>query len=362
MTIRAVHILRDDADARFGGDVVHLHALVDAVGAHGIDAVAATWDVAPATADVVHLWNLDLPFALRDHAEAARRRWPGAAVVVTPIFWPWPLGSLLRARDPSIWYRAARNGAKAWVSWPAVRRTLAGVDSVIACSGRELALLSRYYRLPRPPTWSAAPTGVWAAVWGEQRAPATRAAVLAEAGLPHDTVSLVVCAGRLEPLKNQRTLVRAVSAVPGAALVLVGAASDRRYTTSVLDAATDVLPGRFAWLGRRPQDEVRRLLAAADVHALVSYREVASLSSLEAAASGSEVVVSRWSSAEEYFGDLAHLCDADDEASVVTALERARAAPRQPALQQLVAGSYDWSVAGRMVAERYEDVVARRGR
>ena len=64
---------------------------------------------------------IDLPFALRDQARAARDRWPGAAVVLTPIFWPWAPASLLRGRDPAIWYRAGRNAAKAWVTWRALR-------------------------------------------------------------------------------------------------------------------------------------------------------------------------------------------------------------------------------------------------
>ena len=66
--MRAVHILRDDHLTRPGGDLVHLHAHVQALRLHGIEAQATTWDAAPQSTDVVHLYNLDLPITDDENA------------------------------------------------------------------------------------------------------------------------------------------------------------------------------------------------------------------------------------------------------------------------------------------------------
>jgi glycosyltransferase involved in cell wall biosynthesis len=92
----------------------------------------------------------------------------------------------------------------------------------------------------------------------------------------------------------------------------------------------------------------------------VSYREVASLSSLEAAAAGCEIVVGEWGSAEEYFGDRAHRCDVASPTSVATAIVGATTLPSQPGLRALVEATFDWSVPGRALADVYRRLDTRR--
>jgi glycosyltransferase involved in cell wall biosynthesis len=349
--VRALHVLRQDHLTRPGGDLVHLHAHVRALRLHGVDAVAATWDEAPATVDIVHLYNLDLPISLARHAREARSRWPRARVVITPIFWPWNVAMVARSGDPTVWYRALRNGLKAWSTWLPARRALSAADAVTPLSNREAVLLRGYYRIPPSRSWRQTRTGVWLSEWdvdGEARR--DRTALLAPLGVDADVRSVVACVARLEPLKNQLTLVRAVARLDGAALLLVGGGRDRRYAERVVALGRRMLAGRFAWLGAVPGPEVRRVLAHADVHALTSFREVASISCLEAAAAGCGVVMTRWSSAEEYLGDGVHLCSPDSAAEVAAAIAAATSDPRRVALRRRVE-RLDWSEVGADLVE-----------
>jgi glycosyltransferase involved in cell wall biosynthesis len=357
--IRAAHVIRHDHNGRFGGDVVHLRANVAALRAEGIDAVEVEWHQIDGDVDVIHLYNLDLPLELRAHVAEARGRWPGAKVVITPIFWPWRPASVLRAREPAIAYRAARNAAKAWLTWLPVRRALVAADAVCPCSERELGLLAGYYRIRDTRSWRAAPTGVWIKDWPARSAPPDRARLAKAVGLAEEPATVVTSVGRIEPLKNQLSLVKAVAQVPGASLVLVGADRDRGYAERVMKLGRRALPGRFAWIDRIPHHEVQQLLADTDIHALLSFREVASLSSLEGGAAGCEVVVTRWSSTEEYYGDTAHYCEPHDVASIVAAIDHAMASPRQPALRERIEARFDWSMSARIVAGCYRDAIAR---
>jgi glycosyltransferase involved in cell wall biosynthesis len=147
--------------------------------------------------------------------------------------------------------------------------------------------------------------------------------------------------------------------MPDAGLVLVGAAGDPRHATKVVDAAARLLPGRFRWIDRVTHDRVRELLSNIDVHVLPSFREVASLSSLEAAAAGCAVVVARTRATEEYFGGDVQYCSPDSAPSVRRAIEAARAAPRQPDLRRRIEERFDWSQGGSVLADCYERLARR---
>jgi glycosyltransferase involved in cell wall biosynthesis len=354
VAIRAAHIVRDDHATNFGGDIVHLRGHVAGLRGQGIDAFETTWQDAPDDVDVLHLYNIERPLTLHAHVAGAATRWPKAKIVITPIFWPWKPSMVLRSRDLAIVYRATRNAAKTRATWLHVRRALARADAVSAFSHRELHLLSRYYRLPAGPSWHVAASGLRVDDWPARTGPADRAGLATELGLGITPSVVVTCVGRIEPLKNQRTLVKAVARLPDAALVLVGARRDRRYADSVLRLAERELPGRFAWLDRVPHADVRRILCNSDVNALVSFREVVGLASLEAAASGCELVVTTWGSTEEYYGDLAHYCDAYSSRDMADAIARSVHSPRQPELRLRVESHYDWSASGRIIASWYD--------
>ena len=101
---------------------------------------------------------------------------------------------------------------------------------------------------------------------------------------------LILCVGALIPLKGQALLIGALAALPGATLLLAGhgpAQSDYQALAERLGVA-----GRVRFLGNVPHDDVPRLMAAADVMALVSEREGLANAWVEALACGTPVVAS----------------------------------------------------------------------
>jgi len=114
--------------------------------------------------------------------------------------------------------------------------------------------------------------------------------------LPPDPLLLYV--GRLQPIKGLETLLDAMTALDGAArLLIVGGDQDEpenghadylRERVSVLG-----LRERVSFLGAQPQERLRLFYAAADATVMPSYYESFGMVALEAMACGSPVIASR---------------------------------------------------------------------
>ncbi|MEK8035843.1 MAG: glycosyltransferase [candidate division NC10 bacterium] len=114
--------------------------------------------------------------------------------------------------------------------------------------------------------------------------------------LPPDPLLLYV--GRLQPIKGLETLLDAMTALDGAAqLLIVGGDQDEpenghadylRERVSVLG-----LRERVSFLGAQPQERLRLFYAAADATVMPSYYESFGVVALEAMACGSPVIASR---------------------------------------------------------------------
>jgi len=125
--------------------------------------------------------------------------------------------------------------------------------------------------------------------------------------VPEDT-PVVVCVGSLEPVKGQDTLLRAMSFIPDAVLVLVGDG-----TLSVqLHALADELgiASRVRFLGRRT--DVPQLLKAADLYVQASRWEGFGIAVLEAMAAGIPVLASDVPGLAHVTGDTGVLFPAGD--------------------------------------------------
>jgi hypothetical protein len=149
----------------------------------------------------------------------------------------------------------------------------------------------------------------------------------------------VLCVGRIEDLKNQLTLIRALRDEP-LRLVLVGDENPlhRGFARAVRRAAA--ARPRTLLLSGLSRGLLLSAMAAARVHVLASWFETAGLVSLEAAACGCAVVSTSRGYARAYLGDEAHYCDPGDPRSireaVLAALQRGPAEGlRRRVLQQL---------------------------
>jgi len=355
---RVLHVLRGDHAGHVGGDLVQLSSTVEGLRSAGVDALAATIEEAPADIGVVHLYNLQRPAALLRDLRRARRRWPEAAVVLSPVWWPMRLRDMARTRDRELVGKAIKTRLKGTAWWPFLRHVLSAVDLVLPNSEAEVRALRRSFRLSPSDEdqrrWAVVPNGIHLERWPLRRASAEeRAATIAGLGLDPSVEIVAACVARVEPVKNQLAVVRALDRLPHVGLALIGPVGEERYGAAVRSAADDPRRrGRVAFAGRLPPEAIGAVLASVDVHVLASYRETPGLASLEAAATGCAVVVTADGSAPEYFGSTAYVADPVDETSIATAIAAAAADPRQPAARRQVE-RHDWSAAVQALLAAY---------
>lgn len=162
---------------------------------------------------------------------------------------------------------------------------------------------------------------------------------------------MVLCAGRIEPRKNQHILVEACREL-GVELWLVGKAKDASYVALCKKSAQDSACVRF--FEEISQDELRSFYAQAKVHALISWYETPGLSTLEALSFGCQAVVSRGGCTEEYFGDAAQYCDPRDLASVKDAIRTSLARKDAPRAKI----SITWDDAARETQAAYRRLLS----
>lgn len=128
----------------------------------------------------------------------------------------------------------------------------------------------------------------------------------------------VLCVGRIEPIKNQLTLCRAMRGVQRR-LLLVGAVLPGNE--AYLAACRRALPS-LVHIPHLDRDLLRHVYAAAACHVLASWFETTGLATLEALAAGTPCVVSRTPCVEEYFGGRVEVADAGDVEALRRAVDR----------------------------------------
>ena len=107
------------------------------------------------------------------------------------------------------------------------------------------------------------------------------------------------------------------------------------------------------FLGAIPHEELKELYRVAKVHALVSWMETPGLSSLEAAAMGCNIVVTKKGDTEEYFEDFAFYCEPDDVSTIKEAIDKAYSSPFKEELRNKILMNYTWEKAAESTLRGY---------
>ncbi len=328
-----------------GGGEIQMLALAAALPTADVKArLWRPWEESLAEADCLHLFGSQpehLPVV-----EAARRH--GIAVVLSPIAWfeladywrePRPLPRRLAACARFL----ARSAYPRLPSWR--RRLYHAVDLLLPNSTAEARQLHRYFQVP-PARIHSVPNGAH-----ERFAQADPEPFAQRVGTRH----FVLCAGRIEPRKNQLGLLRALQGT-GVPIVLLG----------------NVVPGHEAYLA------ACRRAAGPDVHfvphvghndpllasayaacgcvVLPGWFETPGLVALEAGMSGTPLVLPEGGSAREYFGPEAAYVKPNDLRGIRRAILAALARPRNADLAELVRTNFSWNAAAQATRDAYEKV------
>lgn len=233
---------------------------------------------------------------------------------------------------------------------------LRGVAFVATCHGGEtperLKVLARAYRLLRPVLVSCGPgvtEGLRAGglepaatinngIPASTVAPETQRALAEEFGLrPEEPV--VAAVGRLDPVKNQQQIIRAVARWPHLGVVICGDGSERQSLEAL--ARECGVEDRVIFAGMRR--DVLEIMHAAEAVVLVSRVEGLPVTLLEAMAEGTPVVATRVLGTEQLVRDGHNglLVEVDDDETLAKAFQRL---VQEPGLaRQLAAGGLETS-------------------
>ena len=174
----------------------------------------------------------------------------------------------------------------------------------------------------------------------------------------YDLRNFVLCAGRIESLKNQLSLIRALKD-SGLTLILIGELNPYHglYSRKVL---REIGRNRkMFYLSGLSQGELPSAYAAARVHVQPSWFETSGLASLEAGLVGCNIVLTSRGYAREYFKDYAWYCDPEDTSSIHQAVLKAYHSPKRRGLKKHILQNYTWEKAAKETRKAYQEILER---
>lgn len=273
---------RRSADRRPGGDALQVEESAALARARGVRAevVHDAGSARPGRGDVVHLFGIQRCHDWGDLPERARAA--GARLLVTPLYHSLRryhrhgrrgpdrlLARLLPDPDRFAGLRWGRTGVRERAA-----RILRLADRVLLVHEGEAALLRDEIGIAvEDARAEVVPVAIPGR--GPQQEPE-------DGGLG----AFLLCAGRVEPLKDPM-IVRAAASTLGLPALFAGAGAGPRHP-----GYARALLGGPEWIGDLPHATLLRLMGQARVHVLASWAEVVGRVTLEAALAGAAVVLS----------------------------------------------------------------------
>jgi glycosyltransferase involved in cell wall biosynthesis len=165
---------------------------------------------------------------------------------------------------------------------------------------------------------------------------------------------VVLCAARIEGIKNQLNLIKAMNGT-GYTLLLVGSAAPNQK--DYYDECRKIAAGNIQFHDHISQESLVGYYKTAKVHALPSWFETCGLSSLEAAAMGCNLAITERGYTREYFGNDAFYCDPGDPESIFNGIEMAAKSNCRKQLQEKIIQQYTWQRAAAITFEAYKKIL-----
>jgi glycosyltransferase involved in cell wall biosynthesis len=164
----------------------------------------------------------------------------------------------------------------------------------------------------------------------------------------------VLCVARIEGIKSQLNLVKAVKGLP-LKLILIGKPSPNHlkyYQKVKKEADSNVI-----FLDYIDHDKLPQYYKVAKVHVLPSWFETTGLSSLEAGVMGCNLVISDKGDTREYFKDFAYYCEPESVESIREAVIQAYKNPINPKLREHIMKNFNWGKTAEKTLEAYHKVL-----
>lgn len=167
--------------------------------------------------------------------------------------------------------------------------------------------------------------------------------------------NLVLCVARIEGIKNQVNLIRALNDTRYR-LLIIGDYAPNQYP--YYQECRRIAASNVTFIDHVPQEELVGYYQKAKVHILPSWFETCGLSSLEAGAMGCNIVITDKGYTREYYGDYAWYCDPGNPGSILKAVDRAAHAGVSPGLRNKILNKYTWKQAAACIARAYDQIIS----
>ncbi|MEO8415696.1 MAG: glycosyltransferase family 4 protein [Ginsengibacter sp.] len=165
---------------------------------------------------------------------------------------------------------------------------------------------------------------------------------------------MVVCVARIEGLKNQINLIKALNNSEYQ-LYLIGNPATNQAT--YYDECRSLAAKNIHFIHHIRQEELIPYYQKAKVHILPSWFETCGLSSLEAAAMGCNVVITNKGYASEYFKHHAFYCEPSSPGSIKEAIFNASNGTVCTKFQQKIIADFTWQNTAVNTYKAYKKIV-----
>jgi len=171
--------------------------------------------------------------------------------------------------------------------------------------------------------------------------------------IPRDP-RLVICVARIEGIKNQFNLIRALNH-SDYSLKLIGDPAPNQ--SGYYRLCREIAGPNVEFISAMPQKQLLPHYAMASIHVLPSWFETTGLSSLEAVIMGCKPVVSSRGDVYDYLGDDVFYCDPSSAESIRQAIENASRKETSESLKNRIRSNFHWDMAALRTREAYQNVI-----
>jgi len=167
--------------------------------------------------------------------------------------------------------------------------------------------------------------------------------------------NFVFCPGRIEPLKNQIGIIKALE---GLDITIVFAGQKNcKHKVYLRDFEKLVEKNvNIHYLGKLEYEQMIVLYKKAKVTALCSWFETTGLVALEGGCFGNNIVITQNGYTKEYFEDNADYCSPDDINSIRNAILLAFNKENNDSLKNIIKENYTWEIAAKQTLLAYERI------
>lgn len=167
----------------------------------------------------------------------------------------------------------------------------------------------------------------------------------------------ILCVGRIEPIKGQAKIIKALMDKKEIPLVFIGAGSDSRYGMFCKKLAE--IRGNVFFIPPIRHDLLKLFYTRAKVHVLPSLRESPGLVSLEAVAFDNNIVTSYQAPIWEYFRNDSFVCNPLDLKSIRSEILNAYNSSFNSNLKNYVLRNFTWNQTATQTVWAYGKVLER---